>query len=396
VSNGVASVQAEQQLILLSAATAARREEMHEQARQLLAQVDWVRLAATLRMRKLLPTLGPRILDLAEGGVDEGFGAEVEGALEAGRRQGAFLQLVSWRLTTVLADAGIRSTPLKGPLLSEAVFGDPGRRLSSDVDLLVAPDELQAAVEVVRSLGYGAPADHVQGNGLPLLHFVLAHERGELPPVELHWRVHWYERRFAHERLLPAELDPPPGWRPAAVDELAALLLFYARDGFIDLRMASDIGAWWDVHGGSLQPGALDRLIESYPQLARVIGVALVVAGDVVGLPAARILGTSPDLGLRERTAVRLANPNPSSSSSVAQLYAEMGLIDGLLAPPGGFGAFLRRQVLPPPEVLDQQARHGARRRARSPLGRGAGVLARYGMAITRMARSPRPVSIDR
>ena len=58
----------------------------------------------------------------------------------------------------------------------------------------MAPEQLQAAVEVVRGLGYGAPTDYVQECGLPLLHFVLVHERGELPPVELHWRVHWYER----------------------------------------------------------------------------------------------------------------------------------------------------------------------------------------------------------
>jgi hypothetical protein len=92
----------------------------------------------------------------------------------------------------------------------------------------------------------------VQDCGLPLLHFVLVHERGELPPVELHWRVHWYERSFARERLLPPAVDPPGDWRPAPADELAALLLFYARDGFIDLRLASDLGAWWDVHGAEL------------------------------------------------------------------------------------------------------------------------------------------------
>ena len=78
----------------------------------------------------------------------------------------------------MLADAGIRCTPLKGPLLGEAIYGDPGRRLSSDIDLLVAPEQLQAAVEVVRGLGYGAPTDHVGADGLPLLHFVLVHERG--------------------------------------------------------------------------------------------------------------------------------------------------------------------------------------------------------------------------
>jgi hypothetical protein len=66
-----------------------------------------------------------------------------------------------------------------------------------------------------------------------------------------------------------------------------------------------------------------------------------------------------------------------------------MGLIDGLLMPRGGFSAFLRRQVLPPPEVLDQQAQHAARRRSRSSLGRGAGVLARYGLTMTHLVRAP-------
>ncbi len=70
-----------------------------------------------------------------------------------------------------------------------------------------------------------------------------------------------------------------------------------------------------------------------------------------MGLPAARILGGAGKLRLRERMAVRLANPNPHSSRS--QLYADMGLIDGLLMPPGGFSAFVRRNVLPPREVLE-------------------------------------------
>jgi Uncharacterised nucleotidyltransferase len=383
----MASSQAERQLILLSAGTAARRRAMGERADRLTAEVDWPRLAETLRLRRLLPTLGPRIVELAEGRASDDFAATVEQAIATGRRHGAFLQLMSLRAIAVLADAGIRSTALKGPFLGESIYGDPGRRPSSDIDLLVSPEQLQTAVEVMRGLGYGAPADHVYDCGLPLLHFTLVHERGELPPVELHWRVHWYERSFARERLLPPAVDPLGEWRPAPADELAALLLFYARDGFVGLRLAGDLSAWWDVYGADLPPGALDELLGAYPAFARVIPVAVLVAERTVGLPAARIVGEMPKQGLRERMAVRLANPNPRSSSS--QLYADMGLIDGLLMPRGGFGAFVRRQVLPPPEVLDQQARHGARRRARSSLGRGAGVLARYGLTMARLTRAP-------
>jgi hypothetical protein len=380
-------MQSEQHLILICAGTAVRRKEMSDRAKRLAFEVDWVLMAETLRARKLLPTLGPRVLELAGGLASADFASELDQAIEAGRRQGAFLQLMSLRAIAVLADAGIRSSALKGPLLGEAIYGDPGRRLSSDIDLLVAPEQLKMAVDVIRGLGYDAPTDYVDDSGLPLLHFVLLHERGELPPIELHWRVHWYEQGFACDRLLPPEVDRAGTWRPAPVDELAALLLFYARDGFIDLRLATDIGAWWDAYGAELSPGALPELMRDYPALERVIPAAVKAAENTVGLPAADNLGDIPKLGLRERVAVRLANPNPRSSQS--QLYADVGLVDGLLTPSGGFGAFVRRQVLPPAEVLEQQAEHGERPRARSSAGRCAGVLARYSARIVRLTRAP-------
>jgi Uncharacterised nucleotidyltransferase len=387
----MSNLRAERRLILLSASTDVRRRIMREQALSLQKYIDWPGLAETLRQRRLLTVLGPRILELAEGSADEDFAAAVERAIDAGRRHGAFLQLVSLRVMAMLADAGIRSSVLKGPLMGEALYGDAGRRLSSDIDLLVAPEQLLAAVEVVRGLGYGPPTDYVQEDGLPLLHFVMVHERGELPPVELHWRVHWYERSFARDRLLPPSVDPAGDWRPEPADELVALLLFYARDGFIDLRLATDLSGWWDLHGADLPPGAIDDLLCVYPALARIVPAAVEAAERTVGLPTRQIMGSDPKLGLRQRMAARLANPNPHSSRS--QLYADIGLIDGLLMPPGGLGAFVRRHVLPPPEVLDQQARHGARRRARSSLARGAGVLARYTLTTARLVRAPERLS---
>jgi len=258
---------AERQLILLSAGTAARRQAMGNQARRLMVEVDWSRLAEMLRSRRLLPTLGPRILELAEDQASDDFAAAVEQALGTVRRHAIFLQLVSLRVMTALADAGIRCTSLKGPLLGEAIYGDPGRRPSSDIDLLVSPEQLVRAVEVVGELGYAAPTDYVQDCGLPQLHFLLAHRRQKLPPVELHWRVHWYERSFAHERLLPPVGDSSGDWRPAPADELVALLLFYARDGFIDLRLATDLSAWWTSMAPSCNPVRSMSCFASIPRL---------------------------------------------------------------------------------------------------------------------------------
>jgi hypothetical protein len=373
---------AEQQLIVLSAGTEERRLAMREAIEARIARADWSRLSELLGGQRLLPTLGPRILELAEDRASEEFRDGVIASVEAACRQDTLLGLVSTRAEGALANAGIRSAALKGPALGERLYGEPGRRLSSDVDLLVPAGRLNDAVEVARGLGYAEPEDHVEGDGLPLLHFALVHERGKLPPVELHWRVHWYESRFASDRLLPP--GGGGGWRPEPVDELTALLLFYARDGFTGLRQAVDLGAWWDAFGSDLPAGALAGQARSYPALRPALSAALAVAGRTVGLSIRRTGGEGPSLGARGRLAVRLADTRPYRSE--AQLFAEIGLIDGLLTPPRGLWAFVRRQVAPPREVIREHERGG---RSNSTLGYCVRVLGRYGLAIARLLGIP-------
>jgi len=389
----VSSSFAERQLILLSAGTATRRQALAKQAKRLASTVNWSRLGETLSSRRLLTALGPRIMELAGEQASTGFADALEFAIAAGRRQGALLQLISLRAIDALANAGICSTSLKGPLLGEAIYGDLGRRPSSDIDLLVAPEQLHAAVEVVRDLGYDAPTDYVERGGLPLLHFTLVHARRELPPVEIHWRVHWYERDFARERLLRPSGAPLAEWRPARLDELASLLLFYARDGFVDLRLAADVGAWWDTFGSAISADALTDLIGNYPALARVLPTAVKVAEKVVGVPAAQLLGELTRSRIRDRVALRLANPNPRAS--LPQLYADIGVIDALLMPRGHLGAFVRRQVLPPREVLQERAERTQESRVSSPVGHGARVVGRYGLTISRLVRTPETLRLQ-
>jgi hypothetical protein len=369
---------------LLTAGTAERRAAVRPEAEVLAAGVDWSALAGLLQVRRLLVTLGPRILDTATP-PGPGFADLVGKALEAGRRHGSFLQLLGSRLTAMLQEEGVAVAALKGAKLSEDLYGDPGRRLSNDVDLLVDPGRLADAVEVVRGLGYEPPEDFVDERGLPQLHFALVHPRNELPPVELHWRVHWYEERFARERLLP-----PAGsgsdWRPEPAAELAELLLFYARDGFVNLRLAVDIATWWDVRGGELEPGEMLEILTSYPQLARALTTALKVSERIVGLPAGGILGAAPRLKLRDRVAARLADPHPTVRP--AQQHADMGFVDGLLTPARDLPKFARRQIFLPAGVFRQYAKHDDFS-ARSPFDYALRVLARFGISGARALRRP-------
>jgi hypothetical protein len=386
MSGAPAASHREHLVMALAAATAERRAQRTADLDRMLAAVEWDRLGEMLGRARLLPTLGPRIAELAGDRAPGRFQAAVAASIAAGQRQEALLELSGARVQAALAAAGIRNAGLKGPSLGRALYGEPGRRLSSDVDLLVAPADLGRAVATVRGLGYGAPSDHAGRDGLPLLHFALAHERGELPPVELHWRVHWYEGRFAAEQLLPPDLDSQ-GWQPRPEDELASLLLFYARDGFTGLRQAADLGAWWDRFGVDLEPGALGRVAVAYPRLRPALETASLVAERMIGVPSAATLGRAARLGPRARIAVRFVDPRPYASA--AQLFAEIGLIDGLLAPPGTLGAFLRRQVAPPVEVIADHAEKAQAETIGGPLAYGVRILGRYGLAFARLLRVP-------
>ena len=65
----------------------------------------------------------------------------------------------SARLGARLSDAGIPFIALKGPALSAHIYGDPSRRVTRDIDILVAPDRFGATVEVAEALGWRMPAD---------------------------------------------------------------------------------------------------------------------------------------------------------------------------------------------------------------------------------------------
>jgi hypothetical protein len=385
-------------LIEVAAAVEARREARREEAARLAHLVDWDRMATALAWRRLLPPLGPRLIALGDGATGPRFEAAVEVAIEAARRQALLLSSTAGLVEAALAAAEVRSAPLKGPQLAEAIYGDPGRRLAGDVDVLVDRADLVTAVRVVEGLGYAAPQDPRGADGLPELHFSLAHREGRLPPVELHWRIHWYERRFAAERLLPPP-DAPPGWRPDAAAELASLLLYYARDGFVDLRLAADLGAWWDRRGAELEPLALERIVAAHPGLDRAVRVAARVASRTIGMPSAGQL-TPRAPALRDRLAVELANPHPSRGE--VQTYAEIGLIDGLLTPRGGGGALVRRQILIPDEVLRRRDELTGNSGRRGPFRAGTrrghafrllprvGVLVFYLLALGRAVHSAR------
>lgn len=89
-------------------------------------------------------------------------------------------------LTVRLGKAGIPSLSFKGPVLSVLLHGDPAARPCDDVDVLVRPRDLAAAVRVVEGAGFepGIPgaADPARGTQAPFV-------RADGVVLDLHWRL---------------------------------------------------------------------------------------------------------------------------------------------------------------------------------------------------------------
>lgn len=385
----------EEELLLLLCGTAERRRRTGERIVALAGRADFELLAALMARQLLFPLLGSRLVEAAPGQVTPALSERLEEALRLARRRGTQVELLALQLQADLDRDGIPALPLKGTSLARNLYGDPGMRITQDIDVLVNCEDLDRAAQTLSRRGYrrsDGPYDDFSR-----LHIGFRHERSELPPVELHWRVHWYEDAFSRAMLERSE-PSPEGRRARPADELAALLLFFSRDGLTGLRLAADVAAWWDAHGDHEGAPLLDPILAEAPDLGDALAAAAAVLERLVGVGAGAILSSRP-LNWRSRTAVRMANW--TVTGGLDQIGANLTLVDWLLAPRGGGWPFVRRALIPPAAQISSMyglPPSAVWRRAFWRLAHGPKLLIRYLIALWSVRRSrswmPVPVSV--
>lgn len=372
------------ELALLLAGTRDRREAAAGRIRALAAAMDESAFAAVLADQRMLLLAATRLAAVAHDVLPPGFEARLAEAHAQARRGALLFAAAARHLADALEAAGIPAVELKGAALAADLHGDEALRAYTDIDLLVPAESLERAAAIAGSLGWTARVDP-SGPGLPPLHLALRHPQGALPEVELHWRIHWYEPRLGAAMLARSRVVDGVR-RLTAVDQLAALLLFYARDGFAGLRLAADVAAWWDREGSPDRLVGLAALATAHPELAEAWRAALAVAARVAGIET----GTVPP-GLRigrRRTALACRLANWDLRGDDDQIKANVTLVDGLLAPSGGLRDFAGRHVLAPDEFLTTTygVPPGARTRAHAWRAlHAAKTLVRYSLALERL-----------
>jgi hypothetical protein len=175
-------------------------------------RVDWDEFVRLVD-RHQVGTLVHRSGWLAEVGAPAGAHAELLRRVEADAYRWLRLAALLRQVLSVLADTGIDVVVLKGVTAALDGHGDPSARSSGDLDVLVRPESVAAAVSALRSAGldwYGwslpedpdrppvGPAAVGRPSELPMLRDVTLERDGF--QVEIHWKL------FSNPKLMP--LDP--------------------------------------------------------------------------------------------------------------------------------------------------------------------------------------------
>lgn len=251
---------------------------------------DWEAMLALANQSLVTPQLAARL-----DGVREELPARVAAFLDDVRARNAERNQRLWRLlddaTAALATAGIAPVLLKGAALRAGLPRDaPFDRLLSDIDLLVAPGEVEAALAALSGAGFAIAARYPGA----AVHVVAELGRPQDPGfIDLHQRAPGPPGLSDGAGLAQRRRTIALGGGVVAVPDAASQLLYlllhdqfhdggYWRGGF-DLRHLIDVAA--------LAPGLSGA---DWAWLDRACGTALARAAlDAMLLSVERLLGIS-------------------------------------------------------------------------------------------------------
>jgi hypothetical protein len=176
--------------LLIACATWERTPARTERVRSAIRDIVWDRWVPRARAHRLVPHVH-RQLDLLDELVPDAVRDQLREETRAIAVRALRLAAQLSELATAFEAVSIPLIAYKGPALSLAAYGDIGVRASVDLDVVVAPGNIDRAREVLRALGYASRAGMTPAQEHALQrsfgHFVYARDDASAP-LELHWR----------------------------------------------------------------------------------------------------------------------------------------------------------------------------------------------------------------
>lgn len=319
----------EQRALCLGARTMLTPDARERLAAVVGAGLDWDRLWDLGHLHEVVPLLAETLPAASGDAVPSEWLARALKRRHVTLNTNARLGEALHSILRGMAAAGLPAMPVKGLVIAEGIYGSLAARPCADLDVLVQPEDMPTAREVLRDLGF--VQREVPG------YKALVHEfhdpawgRGagrEHIRVELHWAL-WADsdRRLGTdglwERSVAGLLLDQPVRTLSPEDTLLHLSIHRTRSA-LRLRWVADVAELLRRHGERLDWSA-------YLERARVAGartsswVVLALARDLFDAPVpAGILEalevSGPKRAVLERTCGRSALFRGAASGDVSQ-----------------------------------------------------------------------------
>ena len=181
--------------LLLVLSMASMHEEDYERVRMLTTSpIDWEAFITLVDRHRVIPKVYRNLNGLDGNGVPEQIRRSLQNRFERNAKRSLALTAELVRLIKLLKKNGISVVPLKGPVLALQVYGDLGMRHAGDLDLLVAPEHIGQAEQLIRQEGYQSmhPDFSLSPRQQKVYtrqqhHFVYYQDNRKIS-MELHWR----------------------------------------------------------------------------------------------------------------------------------------------------------------------------------------------------------------
>jgi hypothetical protein len=147
----------------------------------------WDHVVSCLRPHWIIPLMAFHMLSWPkECRPPEKILSVFENALLAGAARNLLMGRQIEQVLTAFQEAGIPVLLVKGPALARTVYPDPALRHSSDIDLLIRPEDFLLCERIMEKLGYSCPACTYHLSRYAFHHQTFLNGKNRLM-VEIHW-----------------------------------------------------------------------------------------------------------------------------------------------------------------------------------------------------------------
>jgi hypothetical protein len=190
--------------LLLSCVRTAFLKDRTDPKPALSATVDWNRFIGLCEWHNVVPLVYRALSDVCQGAIPAEATGRLRSLCHNNTARALTLAPALSRILNALESCGVPAYPFKGPALSIMLYGDPARRQSKDLDILVPKERVRKAIDCFDSLGYGAKGSlagaRLAAHRRTEYELQLSRHDGKLA-VELQWAVVPGYFGFDHERL---------------------------------------------------------------------------------------------------------------------------------------------------------------------------------------------------